>query len=707
MSLVSHVFRIIVYYLMVTMKWVRPSSLSFIPSIIAERKSSRLLSSFNVGDYVRIIDDESPRKGVIDQVRGSGWYTIQVIDSNKEAMQKKVRASQITLISKNIDNSMNSSSIESVLEKIDNEISSIKSPKTGNSSNSELDMIGKENKELPPLPVIDDLDALCANPIQNPTEASYLSQVQHHLSFSKWILFTDLHCSRTTLSTCIKVLNFVHQKAVEHNAGVLFLGDFWHFRGTLRVDVLNTVLDELAGWKQPLVMIPGNHDQVTLDGYNHALKPLQNSFLVGNSIPGPLILSRPTVFGKALFIPYLRNNLVMEGVLKSNYSEAAEAIFCHADVTGASMNDLIVSQGGVSPGLFPADIPIYSGHFHKPHTIRNAKGTSIEYIGSPYEVSLSEAQQDKNLLMLDASQGWKCIARYEVNLGRKHFRGESFSDLLNFESQTQAGDRIVLSIPSEDLHNVNRKSHLDKNGENSPNEVDNLDASVTKLREKGVTVEIREVKSITDHNVTPGNTEQVEDLSPGATLASYLSEQVNRGLMPNATSTSLLPRGMEIINEMEIMKEITEKSPKSKIEFNYVSLEGFGPFKKSVKYPLSSRGLVLLRGVNKDGGSDSNGTGKSSLAMAALWALTGRVDHHVVNDGKVSDVMTDGCTTTKVTIDGLLNDEPFRVVRTKTARKASLDFYLGERDMTTQSVTGKLFPRVFFSFLNFNIYMSS
>jgi len=292
--------------------------------------------------------------------------------------------------------------------------------------------------------------------------------------------------------------------------------------------------------------------------------------------------------------------------------------------------------------------------------------------------------------VLDASQGWKCIARHEVNLGRKHFRGESFSDLLNFESHTQAGDRIVLSIPTEQLHDINRKPQLDKDGENSPNEVDNLDASVTKLREKGVTVEIREVKSITDHNVTPGNVEdrqQLEDLSPEATLASYLSEQVNRGLMPNATSASLLPRGMEIINEMEMMKEITDKSPKSKIEFNYVSLEGFGPFKKSVKYPLSSRGLVLLRGVNKDGDSDSNGTGKSSLAMAALWALTGRVDHHVVNDGKVSDVMTDGCTTTKVTIDGLLNDEPFRVVRTKTARKASLGFYLGERDMTTQSVS--------------------
>lgn len=37
----------------------------------------------------------------------------------------------------------------------------------------------------------------------------------------------------------------------------------------------------------------------------------------------------------------------------------------------------------------------------------------------------------------------------------------------------------------------------------------------------------------------------------------------------------------------------------------------------------------------------SNGSGKSSLAMAALWALTGSLDPRRALDGRVSDVVND------------------------------------------------------------------
>ena len=38
---------------------------------------------------------------------------------------------------------------------------------------------------------------------------------------------------------------------------------------------------------------------------------------------------------------------------------------------------------------------------------------------------------------------------------------------------------------------------------------------------------------------------------------------------------------------------------------------------------------------------ESNGSGKTSLAMAALWALTGSMDPRRSQDGKVSDVVND------------------------------------------------------------------
>lgn len=38
---------------------------------------------------------------------------------------------------------------------------------------------------------------------------------------------------------------------------------------------------------------------------------------------------------------------------------------------------------------------------------------------------------------------------------------------------------------------------------------------------------------------------------------------------------------------------------------------------------------------------NSNGTGKSSLVMSALWALTGSIDPRPMQDDKVSDVVND------------------------------------------------------------------
>lgn len=46
-----------------------------------------------------------------------------------------------------------------------------------------------------------------------------------------------------------------------------------------------------------------------------------------------------------------------------------------------------------------------------------------------------------------------------------------------------------------------------------------------------------------------------------------------------------------------------------------------------MEYSLGDRGLRVISGRNVDDtGADSNGTGKSSLVMAALWCLTGRSD---------------------------------------------------------------------------------
>lgn len=83
-----------------------------------------------------------------------------------------------------------------------------------------------------------------------------------HASVRSWVIFSDLHVKSASISVCEDVLRSVHEAAVSRKAGVIFLGDFWHVRGALSVDLLNRVLNELSRWTQPVIMIPGPSDVV-------------------------------------------------------------------------------------------------------------------------------------------------------------------------------------------------------------------------------------------------------------------------------------------------------------------------------------------------------------------------------------------------------------------------------------------------------------
>ena len=105
-----------------------------------------------------------------------------------------------------------------------------------------------ENPGLaPPCSNIIDLDAVLsdkmADQVQDPYDTEYLRQVAHFAQVTeRWVVFSDLHVTPSTLDTCLQVLRRVHDTAVAKDAGIVFLGDFWHLRGTLRVDCLNAVL---------------------------------------------------------------------------------------------------------------------------------------------------------------------------------------------------------------------------------------------------------------------------------------------------------------------------------------------------------------------------------------------------------------------------------------------------------------------------------
>jgi UDP-2,3-diacylglucosamine pyrophosphatase LpxH len=79
------------------------------------------------------------------------------------------------------------------------------------------------------------------------------------------ILFSDLHLKPESADVCFEVLDAVCALACASDRQVAFLGDFWHVRYALPVDLLNCVSDEMARWQLEGVeahLLPGNHDQI-------------------------------------------------------------------------------------------------------------------------------------------------------------------------------------------------------------------------------------------------------------------------------------------------------------------------------------------------------------------------------------------------------------------------------------------------------------
>jgi hypothetical protein len=94
---------------------------------------------------------------------------------------------------------------------------------------------------LPPLSDVNDLEEMSESleTVMIGENAPCLDDTLWKTPPPKWVVFSDLHVSKATLDTCLRVLDIVHEEAKSREAGVIFLGDFWHERGLLRVEPLN------------------------------------------------------------------------------------------------------------------------------------------------------------------------------------------------------------------------------------------------------------------------------------------------------------------------------------------------------------------------------------------------------------------------------------------------------------------------------------
>lgn len=467
-----------------------------------------------------------------------------------------------------------------------------------------------------------------------------------------YVVLSDLHVKRETVSTCVQALKIAHAEALKRDAGILFLGDFWHARGALPVEPLNLILKELEAWAVPVVMIPGNHDLISRTGNGVSLVPLATTLGANNC----LLITRPSVCLDALFLPYMHEVPKLKAALGQarHCVQDINAIFCHVEVAGARLADKIISKASsrsVSPTDFPAKLRVYSGHLHRPHSVAD----NIRYVGSPYEVSAAEQGQEKSLLVLDRKAGWAVVDSIPIQVGPRH---------LTIHAQ---GSDPVPEVRPEDRVIVQTYSQED----------DKMKNLVKQLRERGIRVEIQVVTdggnlyAMKHFDDTDPFAPAEPRISPGALSNIDLFQEY-------ATIKNLEPKVTRA--GKDLLREVSGKAPTHQtsisgkdvvIEWDSVTLRGFGSFLGPMSYPLHNRGLVLITGrdCDEDGvvTGRTNGTGKTTLVMSALWAMTGRTDARPdgsVEKGVSLEMVHDDATDCEVTVNlNLRGDRVFAEVR--------------------------------------------
>lgn len=177
---------------------------------------------------------------------------------------------------------------------------------------------------------------------------------------------------------------------------LVHLGDVYDSRQSLNLKVLNfgvEIFEQLSNiFKDGIFIIVGNHD-IWGNSNNDV-----NSLASLKWIPNISIFKEPEtlVFGrrKAFMMPWRATEESAAELL----SETAEHdyLFCHSDIKGLSFNKYTKVEEGLSYNKLENFRKVFSGHIHYSQDFGK-----IKMLGSPYQLTRSDMDNKKYILLLD------------------------------------------------------------------------------------------------------------------------------------------------------------------------------------------------------------------------------------------------------------------------------------------------------------------
>jgi len=232
---------------------------------------------------------------------------------------------------------------------------------------------------------------------------------------NKVLIYSDLHIhphkrSYDRLQDCLDVQEWVFKTARDLEIeNILFCGDLFHDRQKMDIPTYQKTFDcfrrNLERDDRPNVfLLLGNHDL-----WHYQKWDVSCVFPLG-ALPGVTVVDRPCALKvgnyEVGFLPYTHDPI--EDLKKIKMKAKFKMLCAHVAVDGAVWNvragtksEVSIEHDGdmikITPDVFDKFDQVFLGHYHGEQKLSD----TVEYVGSPLQLSFGEAFEKKHIVVYD------------------------------------------------------------------------------------------------------------------------------------------------------------------------------------------------------------------------------------------------------------------------------------------------------------------
>lgn len=406
-----------------------------------------------------------------------------------------------------------------------------------------------------------------------------------------------------------------------------WLAETCHQNGVYKLDILGDLLDDenklhpkaataiyevfSGSWSKftEINILIGNHDVYHRSSNDVSPITLLQSFKNVTVYFNPIVISNIGSTNKSILFQPWDHSLSKQSLAKwSNI----DICYCHAAIRGFEIRKGRLCDNTLDVSAFSKFKSVFSGHFHLSSTIEN-----VTYIGSPYEITMNDIDDNKSFIILDPDT--ISYTRVYNNFSPKHVKFDA-STLVNTNIQdvinTNMHVRLINDIPDQSIY----KQVYDA--------VSKSCLSITD-KKKRYTDDLQKEVSM-DIDVT-------KTINPIDTLREY----VNSVSLP----TNIDPKKLINTYMTGLVDNRPDSSTPGRVDYKRVVMRNFlSVGEESVEIKYTSGGITMVFGQNMDT-QDSNGSGKTAVCLdALLFAVFGTTFKTLKRQDAISNSLTSGKT---------------------------------------------------------------